>query len=102
MIPHLVAARGRDEGDETRDEVAGRQLDVGGPVAPPTLEGPASVAVGGQLQSVLGDGGAEDVAAQSLEAASLVPGDAGGSVEGEAVGVDAQGRGASDDGLGVS
>jgi hypothetical protein len=63
----LMKARRRDEGAQAREELVRRHVGVGGSAAPDGLEEDADPAVRERLDGIVGEGRAQQVAAQSLQ-----------------------------------
>jgi hypothetical protein len=91
VVQDEVDAGARDEGGEAGDELGRGEVEVGGPVAPAVTEGNAGDVAGTELEAVLGNGGAAEVAAKALEGVAVggVDGDGGVQVEAFEVSVQA-------------
>ena len=85
MVEQQVHPGTGDEGGQLLEELDRLEEEVGGAIAPDGLEFDEDAAVGAEAETVLGERGAEEIAAELLEAGAIVGGDPDVGVEGEAV-----------------
>ena len=85
-----MAARGRHQGRESRDEGQRRKFHRRGAIGPGLLEVERDASVGQDVQPVVGKGWAQDIAAQGQATLLVVGGDPGCSLQVETVGLRAQ------------
>lgn len=85
VVAEGVPAGARDEGGEAGEEGDWLEDEGPGAVGPGSGERELDPAVGAERDAVIGDRGAEEVAAQALEVGAVVAGDAGVGVKVEAV-----------------
>jgi hypothetical protein len=85
-VVHDQVDRGAgDDGRELLQEFDGLEEELRGAIAPDRLERDEDAPVGPELEAVLGERGAEEVAAELLEAGAIVRGDPDVGVEIEAI-----------------
>jgi len=77
---HVEAGR-RDQGAEAGEELVGVHVGVGGAAAPGRLEGDTDAAAGERRDGVVGEGRAQEVAADSLELLAVAAVGGGRGVE---------------------
>ena len=77
---HVEAGR-RDQGAEAGEELVGVRVGVGGAAAPGRLEGDADAAAGERRDGVVGEGRAQQIAADSLELLAVAAVGGGRGVE---------------------
>ena len=85
-----MAAWRRNKGRESRDEGERRKFHRRGAIGPGLLEVQPDASVGQDVQPVVGEGWAQDIAAQGQPAGLVVGGDRGCSLQVETVGLRAQ------------
>jgi hypothetical protein len=85
VIQDQVDRRPRDDGRELLQELDGLEEQVRRAIAPHRLELDEEASIGAEADAVLGERGAEEVAAELLEAGAIVWGDPDVGVEVEAV-----------------
>ena len=86
-----MAARGRNKSRQPRNEGERLHLDGSGAVRPRLLEVQLHVPIVQDLQPVVGEGRAQDIAAQGQSAGLVVGGDTASAMQVEAVVLGAQG-----------
>ena len=74
-IQNQVDREARDDGRELLQELEGLEEQVRRAIAPDRLERDEDAPVGPEVDAVLGERGAEEVAAELLEAGTIVRGD---------------------------
>ena len=86
VVPNHVDAGRRDEGAQSSEEGVRRHLGEGGPGLSGGFEMNADLAVGPTLDGIVGEGGAEEIAANTFEAFTVaaVDGDGGMGRSGQA------------------
>jgi hypothetical protein len=85
VIQNQVDRGAGDDGRELCHELARLEEEMGGAIAPHRLEFDEDASVGTELDAVLGERGAEEVAAELFEAGAIVRGHPDVGVEVEAV-----------------
>ena len=85
MVEHQVDGRPGCDGGELLQQLDRLEEEMGGAIAPHCLELDEDAAVGAELDAVLGERGAEEVAAEPFEAGAVVGGDPDIGVEIEAI-----------------
>ena len=74
MVEHQVDGGAGDDGGELLQQLDRLEEQMGGAIAPQRLECDEDAAVGPELDAVLGERGAEEVAAEPFEAGAIVGG----------------------------
>jgi len=85
VVEQQVHPRTGDEGSQLLEELDGLEEEVGGAIAPDRFEFDEDAAVRAEAETVLGERGAKEIAAELLEAGGIVGGDPDVGVQVEAV-----------------